>query len=82
MVHSSSALALVLDLGSEILGWATALGASDASTDFGFGVCASTVTEPVAQRIGRLAEKGDCFMRLQRDGDDVCEERDVLRDHL
>ena len=47
--------------------WANVLGASDASTDFGFGFCAAQVSPDLSRRIGRAADKGDCFARLQRD---------------
>ena len=49
--------------------WSTCLGASDASTDFGFGVCAAAVSPALSRRIGRAADRGHHHIRLLRSAD-------------
>ena len=44
--------------------WASALGASDASTNYRFGVWAAKISPSLARRVGRAAARGDNFVRL------------------
>ena len=46
--------------------WLEELTATDASVDFGFGVCACPCTADEARRVGRLAEKRGDYIRLDR----------------
>ena len=49
-------------------GWSTVLAASDASTNFGFGLCAAKVTASLSRRIGRAADRGQHHIRLRQFG--------------
>ena len=46
-------------------GWSSVLGASDASTDFGFGVCAAKISPSLSRRIGKAAGRGLRHVRLK-----------------
>ena len=61
--------------------WCQILGATDASTEYGFGACTAQVTEAQARQLGRWASKGDCFVRLLPDDSSTCikEPRGILR---
>ena len=47
-------------------GWSNVLGASDASTDFGFSVCAAKVSPSLSRRIGKAAGRALRHVRLKR----------------
>ena len=49
--------------------WSTCLGASDASTDFGLGVCAAAVSPALSRRLGRAADRWHHHIRLLRSAD-------------
>ena len=46
--------------------WLPGIAASDASQDFGFGVCFTPTSPAYARAVGTLATKGDIFVRLER----------------
>ena len=50
--------------------WLPQIVASDASVEFGFGVCYADCTVDVARSVGRLAEKRGDFVRLDREAGD------------
>jgi hypothetical protein len=63
-------------------GWSSVLGASDASTDFGFGVCAAKIAPSLSRRIGRAAGRGIRHVRLKRVPGQVYKQRPRQGDAL